>query len=112
MKRNQDHEYVQENGCGALCNITVECKCNSERVVKADGITRVVKAMNDYVDNAECQDYACRFLCFLSAWPEYKPLIEDAGGLVAIATAISNHKENEDIQKFGRLAMKKLMDCE
>jgi hypothetical protein len=113
MKSYPDNLFVQQWGCGALMNLCC-CKENADYVVKElDGIYLIVVAMKDFPTSPLLQAYACAAFYNLSQWEEYKKPIVNAGGLIALASAITNHadtikRHHKAVWNSGWCALKRL----
>jgi hypothetical protein len=88
MEKYRDSESVQEYGCFLISKLVNGAKDNAEHVEKSGGIATVIAAMKAYQHIELVQYRGCVALSNMSEWEEYRPLIMDAGGASAIASAM------------------------
>ena len=69
MQTHPQSAEVQEQACGAPCNLAVDDEIGM-RIASAGGIEAVVKAMQTHARNEAIQKYGCRALamCRECSW--------------------------------------------
>jgi len=114
MMSYPDDANVQGSGNEALRNLVCNHKNADYIVNELKAVPLIVAAMEKYSKIARVQRFACSVLNQLSNWDEFKGAINQADGDSALFHAIKNHDDEskelvEDIQRTGRLALKKLL---
>jgi hypothetical protein len=110
MEKFPRDEGIIRNGFGALCNIVRDHEANADLLVKTiHSIPFLVERMAEFKRDEEIMINACEMLDKVCCFPQLRESIVDAKGFSALAFAIESHRDNHDIQKAARAAMKKLM---
>jgi hypothetical protein len=100
---------IQRRGLSALRNISI-LKENAEKLVlEIEIIPMIIQTMTIFSDDVEVTTKACGLLKKLSSYEKlHKPMV-DAKVVSALARAIEEHENNEDIQHRARKAIKQLL---
>ena len=100
---------IQRRGLSALRNISI-LKENAEKLVlEIEIIPMIIQTMTIFSDDVEVTTKACGLLKKLSSYEKlHKPMV-DAKVVSALARAIEEHENNEDIQRRARKAIKQLL---
>jgi hypothetical protein len=112
MRRFPARKSVQTNACLLLCNVAC-LKGSVARIAQnPDGIPAIVGAMKKFSDDSRIQLYGCSTLMQISKSKvtAHNEKIVQAGGLVVLAEAKTNHPNNQDIPTRVRTAMKHLFN--
>eukprot|EP00940_MAST-03C_sp_MAST-3C-sp2_P001690 g1690.t1 len=100
MESHKTSEDVQQQGCGALCNLSVNAE-NQKRIAKEGGIAAILRAMESHKTSEGVQHYGCWALFSFASNAENQKRIAKEGGIAAILRAMESHKTSEDVQKQG-----------
>ena len=107
MKDHPGSASVQENGCGALMNISVLTE-NRAKVAEAGNIEAVVAAMEGHPGSASVQENGCGALRNISLLAENRAKVAAAGGLSVVEEALQLHRGVSYIQTHGKSLMEVL----
>ncbi|CAB9507770.1 armadillo repeat containing 6 [Seminavis robusta] len=90
---------VQGAACRALWSLSVNDH-NEHSIVDHGGIDLILRAMNSHIRVASVQEPACGVLKILTGSRSHqnRPLIGDAGGMLAIVAAMVNCESDESVQ--------------
>ena len=98
---------VAEEGCGALCNLTIDAKKRKVSLAVPHGATSVVAAMRCHLANLEVQEAGCAALWSLAEADSRNPgLAVESGAADAVAAAMQAHPRNIPVQAVGVAALK------
>jgi len=100
---------IQRRGLMALRNISI-LEENAEKLVLEIGIIpMIIQVMTMFSDNVEVTTIACDLLKKLGSYEKLHKSMVDANVLSALARAIEQHENNEEVQRRARRAMKQLL---
>jgi hypothetical protein len=91
MKNFPKHEYVQINGCGAMCCFSDSIYNTEHLVWKLDGLRYVASAMKEFPENINLQMWGCKLFSHIGNRDEFKATAIRAGGLEVLFTAAMKH---------------------
>lgn len=108
------HSSIQCNGIGALCNLTIGCASTAEHIVtKLGAVSLVVGAMSQFPCDGVLVQNCCKLLWSLcdSCKDRRNVLdaIRNAKAMSAVAAALENHGERQNLQEYGKGALKALL---
>jgi len=113
MMMHPNHVDVQDYGCGVLGEAILSKENAVYCVDNLNAIRLIVSAMHNFRNEARVQLNAAIALFFLLEWSEFKELVEEADGDMALLEARKNHRDEsapyvDHIQKWTRLALLRL----
>jgi len=104
-KKNEDYQFA---AIAALGNLVNGCYHNAFRVVidrQQLGISSIVRAMAAFPKNVMLQGYACQTIYNLCKWDKFIVEVRQNYGASATARAYENHPDDEQIGKYGPIAL-------
>ena len=108
MGAHTSSAIVQEHGCGAVCNLSLN---NENRVAVATkrGIEAVVSAMGDHRSCESVQAQGCLALKNIaSSISRRHSQVRSAGAVPLLVEAVSAFPDQELLQKWGKLFLEEL----
>lgn len=111
MAAHSSHPSVQEAAWSALWNCTCGNACDVMTGIDAqDGLAALVSCMQEHLGSADVQANACGALTNLCVAHEKRlEALVQAGGVVAVATALQRHWRNERVRREASLCMTLLL---
>lgn len=110
MKRYPLDENVQHSGLWCLRHLISTNEANANvLIMKLDGVPMIIETMSSFAESAEIARVACKLLKNLCRFEKLKKAIFSAKAATALASAIDKHQDHDEIQKFGREAIKLLL---
>lgn len=111
MRNHSQALKVQQYSCLALSNLFSGCDrtladCAVRFVKPQGGLQFVLRAMEQFHDDARLQNGALDLLHNLFAYLRCSIPIRVSGAITAVAKAIENHRDNTEVQASGRDVMK------
>jgi hypothetical protein len=107
---------IQTEGMGALLALShnEELLRLAADVTEGDGLHVILQAMKAFPTVKPLTRWACMLLQHMATLGDLKKTIVENGGLIALATAVSDYRDEEDsdvreIQHYGRSAMRMLI---
>ncbi|KAJ5076258.1 protein aardvark [Anaeramoeba ignava] len=110
MNNFPNNQDIQENGCLALRNLTIEEK-NRNKIVELKGIEIIIKSMNNFLNNQDIQKYGCLALANIAVGNEKNQnKISELKGIETIIKSINNFPNNFKIHQWGFLTLLNISD--
>jgi len=112
MMAHLSHPSVQEAAWSALWNCTCGNACDIMTGMDTQGgLSALVSCMQEHLGNADVQANACGALTNLCVAHEGRlEALVQAGGVVAVATALQRHWRNERVRREASLCMTLLLE--
>ena len=108
MMANFHDDRVHEAGWSALWNMT--CHHADLAVDIEEGLQALTSCMAEHAQQPNVQRNACGTLANLCQSPDRMKALRDAGGFVAIATALENHWDNDEVRQEASNALTTLLE--
>lgn len=109
MRNHERDALIQTDGCATLYNLMVGSKKRvSKFVMEMNGLETVVKALKGFPVSGILQEQGIRLLDVACRWSEFRPFVHESGGLIALAKAMAEHPELEQLQVMARRTMSTL----
>ena len=108
MMANFEDDSVHEAGWSALWNLT--CHQADLTIDIQEGLQALTFCMAEHAEQASVQRNACGTLANLCQSPDRLDALRDAGGFVAIATALEKHWNDEDVRQEASHALTTLLE--
>ena len=108
MKDHPTIAGVQEQACGALCNLAANPE-NQVKIAKLGGIELILKVMKDHPTIAGVQEYACYALLHIG-WSnrDLQQRIKKEGAEQEVRKAMSASNATADTKKWGQQLLDRL----
>jgi len=110
MMANFEDEKVHEAGWSALWNMT--CQCSDPSIDMSEALQALTSSMVQHAQQPSVQRNACGTLANLCQPPERLDALRKAGGFVAIATALEDHWDDEDVRQEASHALSTLLESQ
>lgn len=95
-----------EEGCGALCNLSIDAKDRRINLTVPGGLQAVVAAMRAHVTNVEAQEAGCAALWSLAEADQLnREAIRGTGACDVVCRAMEKHVHNIPLQAVGGSAL-------
>jgi hypothetical protein len=112
MENHQNCSTVQEDGIGLMDCLTIKDAVNYGVIVGHGGIRCIVLAMTSFPGERDLQYNALVVFDNLLCRETTGKIIMDEGGLPVILSALANHRQAADIQKWACYALTRLAESD
>jgi hypothetical protein len=108
MRRFPHHAELQEQACGALCNLAHKNKDRKLLIASAGGAAMIVEAMRLHLQHVGVQKWGCWAITNLAACANVQKAVNEAGCLQHVLLAMRHHLSSFRVQERGCRALRKV----